>query len=191
MRLFHIATRADWEAARRSGRYTTSTYGVTLAEEGFIHASRGDQWQGVRERFYTHVTEPLVLLVIDAERLDVPVVEEAPPGAGPGAETFPHLYGALDPAAVVQVLPLEQAGAWATPDARAASTDTGRSFSSLFLEEVFHRLLLAGVVLVLAAVGAVVGATLARDAGLLVGTALGVLVALPPAVWLHRRRRPT
>ena len=189
MRLFHIATRADWEEARRSGRYTTSTYGVTLAEEGFIHASRGDQWQGVRERFYAHVTEPLVLLVIDAERLDVPVVEEAPPGAGPGAETFPHLYGALDPAAVVQALPLEQATA--PSDTRAASTDTGRSFSSLFLEEVFHRLLLAGVVLVLAAVGAVVGATLARDAGLLVGTALGVLVALPPAVWLHRRRRPT
>lgn len=185
MRLFHIATAADWEAAQRAGRYTTSTYGVTLAEEGFIHASRGDQWQGVRERFYAEVAEPLVLLVIDAERLDVPVVEEAPPGAGPGAETFPHLYGALDPAAVVQVLPLEAAG-----PATAEGTTAGRSFSSLFLEEVFHRVLLAGIVLVLAALGAVLGATVARDAGLLVGTAVGVVVALPVVVWVHRRRSP-
>lgn len=182
MRLFHIATRADWEAARRAGRYTTSTYGVTLAEEGFIHASRADQWQGVRDRFYAGVSEPLVLLVIDAERLDVPVVEEAPPGAGPGAETFPHLYGALDPAAVVQVLPLEGAGSPAP-----AGTAPGRSFSSLFLEEFFHRLLLAGIVLVVAAIGAVVGASVAADAGLLVGTAVGVALAVPLALRVRRR----
>ncbi len=118
MRLFHIATTADWEQAQRAGRYTTSTYGVTLAEEGFIHASRADQWQGVRERFYADVTEPLVLLVIDPARLDVPVVEESPPGT---TETFPHLYGALDPAAVVQVLPL---GAGADPGP-APGVETG------------------------------------------------------------------
>ena len=46
-RIFHIATVADWDEARRQGRYTTSTRGRTLAEEGFIHASRGDQWQAV------------------------------------------------------------------------------------------------------------------------------------------------
>jgi uncharacterized protein (DUF952 family) len=97
MEVFHVATRADWEAARASGAYTTSTYGVTLAQEGFIHCSRADQWRGVLERFYADVTEPLVLLTIDTERLDVPLVEEG------GAETFPHLYGALDPAAVVEV----------------------------------------------------------------------------------------
>ena len=49
-RIFHIATVADWEAAQRSGSYTTSTLGRTLVEEGFIHASRADQWQGVRQR---------------------------------------------------------------------------------------------------------------------------------------------
>lgn len=104
-RIFHIATVADWDEACRQGRYTTSTRGRTLAEEGFIHASRGDQWQTVHQRYYADVTEPLVLLVIDTERLDVPVVEEAVPGG----ETFPHLYGALDPAAVVEVVPLELA----------------------------------------------------------------------------------
>lgn len=101
MRIFHIATQADWEAARASGVYTTSTRGVSLAEQGFIHASRADQWEGVRAAFYADVTEPLVLLAVDTERLAVPVVEEPP---APGMdETFPHVYGAIPLAAVVGV----------------------------------------------------------------------------------------
>jgi uncharacterized protein (DUF952 family) len=104
MRIFHIATLADWTDAQASGAYTTSTVGVTLEEEGFLHASRADQWEGVRARYYADIDEPLVLLEIDTDLLDVPVVEEPPvPGA---AETFPHVYGALDPAAVVTVTPL-------------------------------------------------------------------------------------
>jgi glutathione S-transferase len=102
--IFHIATVSDWEAAQASGSYTTSTLGRTLEEEGFLHASREDQWEGVRERFYADVTEPLVLLVVDTDLLDVPVVEEVP---APGmTETFPHVYGPLDPAAVVAARPL-------------------------------------------------------------------------------------
>ncbi len=103
MQIFHIATVADWRGAQRAGSYTTSTHGVTLADEGFIHASRGDQWQGVRGRFYSEVTEQLVLLSIDTDRLTAPVVEESPPGTD---ETFPHIYGPLNPDAVVQVIPL-------------------------------------------------------------------------------------
>lgn len=104
MRIFHIATLADWTDAQASGAYTTSTVGVTLEEEGFLHASRADQWEGVRARYYADFTEPLVLLEIDTDLLDVPVVEEPP---APGVtETFPHVYGALDPAAVVAVTPL-------------------------------------------------------------------------------------
>jgi uncharacterized protein (DUF952 family) len=104
VRIFHIATLADWEAAQRDGAYRTSTRGVTLAEEGFIHASREDQWEGVRAAFYADVTEPLVLLEIDTDLLGVPLVEEPP---APGVtETFPHIYGELAPTAVVAVTPL-------------------------------------------------------------------------------------
>ncbi len=103
-RIFHVATVADWEAARASGRYTTSTYGVTLDEEGFLHASRADQWEDVLARYYAGVTEPLVLLEIETTLLDVAVVEEEAPGTG---QTFPHVYGALDPEAVVAVRPVE------------------------------------------------------------------------------------
>ena len=105
MRIYHIATGRDWERALSEGAYTTSTRGVSLEQEGFIHASRRDQWEGVRERYYTDAEEPLVLLEIDTDLLDVPLVEEPP---APGAEeTFPHIYGPLRPEAVVAVVPLD------------------------------------------------------------------------------------
>jgi glutathione S-transferase len=104
MQIFHIATVADWEAAQAAGSYAISTRGRTLEQEGFLHASREDQWPGVLDRFYADVTEPLVLLVIDTDRLTSRVVEEAP---APGmTETFPHIYGPLDPSAVVATRPL-------------------------------------------------------------------------------------
>jgi uncharacterized protein (DUF952 family) len=104
VRIFHIATAADWAEAQRTGAYTTSTRGVTLEQEGYLHASRADQWQAVRERYYADVDEPLVLLEVDTDLLDVPWVEELP---APGArETFPHVYGPLSPSAVVAVMPL-------------------------------------------------------------------------------------
>ena len=104
MLIYHLATAADWAAAQATGAYTTSTRGVTLQQEGFIHASRADQWEAVRQRFYGDVTEPLVLLEIDTELLGVPVVEEPP--APDVEETFPHIYGPLRPSAVVAVTPL-------------------------------------------------------------------------------------
>ena len=105
MRIFHVATRADWDAARASGAYTTSTYGVSLEQEGFIHASRADQWEDVRRRYYGDVAEPLVLLEVETDLLEVPVVEEPP---APGVtETYPHIYGPITPAAVVGVTALD------------------------------------------------------------------------------------
>ena len=104
MRIFHIATAADWAEAQRTGAYTTSTRGVNLEEEGYLHASREDQWEGVRDRYYADFTQPLLLLEIDTDLLDVPWVEELP--APTATETFPHIYGPLSPAAVVSATPL-------------------------------------------------------------------------------------
>lgn len=106
-RIFHISTAADWDQARTTGTYTTSTLGVTLEQEGFIHASRADQWPGVQERFYSDCPDPLVLLEIDTDLLESPVVEEVP---APGmTETFPHVYGPIQSAAVVSVTTLTRA----------------------------------------------------------------------------------
>ena len=65
MRIVHIATAADWERAKVTGAYTTSTRGRTLEEEGFLHASREEQVEGVAAAYYADVDEPLVLLTIE------------------------------------------------------------------------------------------------------------------------------
>lgn len=104
-RIYHIATRADWLEAMRTGSYTTSTAGRTLEEEGFIHASRRDQVRPVFDRYYAGADEPLVLLVIDPSRLDSDVREERV-----GDDTYPHVYGPIEPEAVVEVHPLDASG---------------------------------------------------------------------------------
>jgi len=105
-----VATQADWEQAQERGAYTTSTRGVTLEQEGFIHASRADQWEDVRARYYSDIEEPLVLLEVDTDLLDVRWVEEPPaPGV---AETYPHVYGPIPTAAVVGVRGLS----WLPPE---------------------------------------------------------------------------
>jgi uncharacterized protein (DUF952 family) len=100
MKIFHIAERTEWEAAQASGGpYEVSTRGRTLAEVGFIHASRDEeQVRKVRDLFYSDLDD-LVLLVIEPDDLDVrhePV----------GDDVFPHIYGPLPIEAVIDVRPL-------------------------------------------------------------------------------------
>ena len=104
-RIFHIATAADWRRTLQSGTYTTSTVGRTLEEEGFIHASRRDQVQGVFDRYYAGLGEDLVLLTIDPARLEAEVRVEAV-----GGDTYPHVYGPINRSAVIDVVPLSRRG---------------------------------------------------------------------------------
>lgn len=96
--IFHLALVADWAVAQEIGSYRISTLGRTLEQEGFIHASREDQWRAVRTRFYADVPEELVLLEIDPTILTSPVVVETVPGTD---EEFPHIYGPINLDAVV------------------------------------------------------------------------------------------
>ena len=64
--IYHIAAAADWERAVRDGQYTMSTRGLTLAEQGFIHASTADQVALVANAFYQGEPD-LLLLVIDTD----------------------------------------------------------------------------------------------------------------------------
>jgi len=101
--IFHLAQVADWEAARVTGDYRVSTRDRTLAEEGFIHASRDDQVLDVANAFYADAG-PLLLLTIDPDRLSSPVRDEE---VAPGM-VFPHIYGPLNLDAVVSAVPLER-----------------------------------------------------------------------------------
>ncbi len=169
MEIFHIATTHDWESARRSGHYTTSTLGRSLEDEGFLHASYRNQVPSVFSRFYRDAGVPLVLLTVDTERLDVRwQVDQV------GEERYPHIYGPLDPTAVVRVQPLTRDGG------------TG-SFTTLFFQEMLLRVFLGiGVMLLM-----VLGVTVGRQSGAW-GPALGALVGLVvggTAWWAVLRRR--
>lgn len=100
--IYHITTGSDWEQARRDGAYRLSTRGVTLAQEGFIHASTARQVPLVANAYYRG-DAGLVVLVIDTDLVEPEIRYEQPPGSD---ETFPHIYGPLGVAAVVDVRPL-------------------------------------------------------------------------------------
>jgi glutathione S-transferase len=99
--IYHIAARADWEQAQRDGQYTMSTRGLTLAEQGYIHASTAGQVAPVANAFYRGVPD-LLLLVIDPERVGSEIRYEAVPGQG---QPYPHIYGPLNIDAVVAARP--------------------------------------------------------------------------------------
>lgn len=101
MIIYHITSRAAWEAAQAAGEYSPDS----LKSEGFIHASTGEQVVDTANRFY-HGQKGLVLLQIDTDRLISrvrfdPVVESG------GENQFPHIYGALNPDAVINVIAFE------------------------------------------------------------------------------------
>ncbi|WP_328357139.1 DUF952 domain-containing protein [Streptomyces sp. NBC_00445] len=100
--ILHITERSLWDAARARGTYEMSTRGRTLQDEGFIHCSTRAQLPRVAEFLYGSYdgADELVVLVIDPERLDVPLKYEAPEA---GAEEFPHVYGPVPVGAVVDV----------------------------------------------------------------------------------------
>ena len=72
----------------------------SLASEGFIHLSTREQVLWVAGRFYRGQAG-LLLLAVDPARLVAELrYEEAEPG-----QHFPHLYGALNLDAIVEVYP--------------------------------------------------------------------------------------
>ena len=98
-RILHAALPADWEDARATGSYAVSTRGLTLADEGFIHASTAAQLPGVLAGFYADLSE-VTLLVLDVDALEAagsPVRWDQMPGS---ADPFPHVYGDI-PSSVV------------------------------------------------------------------------------------------
>jgi uncharacterized protein (DUF952 family) len=90
--LFHLVPLSRWSAAPEAPYAPAS-----LAAEGFVHCSPDEATAlAVADAHYREVSEPLLVLRIDEERLGgVEVRWEGP---------YPHLYGPVDRAAVVGVL---------------------------------------------------------------------------------------
>jgi uncharacterized protein (DUF952 family) len=189
MRIFHIATVADWKQAEESGTYTTSTYGRTLAEEGYIHAARHDQVPLVRDRYYADVADPLLVLEIETDLLDSPWREDDVEG-----EAYPHIYGPLNPSAVVRWRPAR------LPPIEPLSSSSDRPPAPEVVNAFYGLTLVLGVIAVaLASAGLIADAqvhsappTLPRAAEFLVwslAAAAGVgAVAAYAVAWVLRRQ---
>lgn len=99
-RIHHVTAPEVWQQAVAAGSFTESTLGRSLADEGFIHCCDPEQLDFVLTTFYGGVTHDLVLLTIDPELLESRLVREV--GNPETGETFPHLYGPLNPSAVIE-----------------------------------------------------------------------------------------
>jgi uncharacterized protein (DUF952 family)/8-oxo-dGTP pyrophosphatase MutT (NUDIX family) len=108
--IFHLALAADWSQAQEAGRYGAATRGVSVAEEGFVHASFAAQ---VASSAAAHFApgDDLVLLAVDPARTGAEVRVEG---------GFPHVYGPLPVDAVVASRPYrpDAEGRW--PEVTAA-----------------------------------------------------------------------
>lgn len=91
--ILHITSKTEWVAALKAGEYLPARFD----EEGFIHSSTKAQVLGPANLFYNGQTD-LILLHIDTTLVEPRIVYENLEG---GAQHFPHIYGALNVAAVV------------------------------------------------------------------------------------------
>jgi uncharacterized protein (DUF952 family) len=99
--IYHLALRGDWEAGAERP-YTISTLGKSLAEQGFVHCSFREQVQQIADLVYRG-RDDVLLLELDPARLTAPIHVESLDG---GAQSFPHVYGPINRAAVAKVTPL-------------------------------------------------------------------------------------
>jgi uncharacterized protein (DUF952 family) len=94
--IYHVTTAEEWQSAKEKGAYTSPS----LQAEGFIHCSSdNEQVIGVLQRYFAG-RKNLLRLSIDTDKLSSRFVYEWSPST---ADTFPHVYGPIDIAAVIDV----------------------------------------------------------------------------------------
>jgi len=116
--IFHLLPESEHRAHPADRAYTPATF----AAEGFIHCTGDiDTLLTVANAFFADLREPLLCYAVDTDRLTAPVRWE-PPAPVIGAENtpppaeilFPHIYGAINRAAIINILPLHRdtSGRW-------------------------------------------------------------------------------
>ena len=103
--IIHVTTPESWRRQADTPFYEADS----LSSEGFIHNCHPPQLRGVLGRHFAGnlgLVGALVLLVIDPALLTSELREEE----ASAGERFPHIYGPLDRAAVLSVLPIETDG---------------------------------------------------------------------------------
>ncbi len=97
--IYHLLPYSAWQEASEESAYAPKN----LSTEGFVHFS-GDEATllAVANAYYHDVTEPMAVLTVDPDRLTAKVRWE-PPTQASEDQLFPHVYGAIDKAAVISV----------------------------------------------------------------------------------------
>lgn len=95
MVIMHTADRDGYEEEIKTGYYGKKSLDIC----GFVHCSDFDTYYLVAPNFKDDDTEK-VILVIDTEKLDCQVKWE-----NGGSHDYPHIYGLINKAAIIQVLP--------------------------------------------------------------------------------------
>jgi uncharacterized protein (DUF952 family) len=102
--IYHLAPARRWHGWPSDQPYLPAEYDA----DGFIHCTAGDDLMlAVANRFYRAAPGDFVLLVIDAVRLSAPLKWEA--STDDLAPLFPHIYGPIDRAAVLEVRAVRRA----------------------------------------------------------------------------------
>ncbi len=96
-RIYKILPRTEWEAAQAAGRFDGSA--VDLAD-GFIHFSAADQARETARRYFAGQAD-LLVLVVEAQALGEALKWEP----SRGGALFPHLFGPLPCALVIEARP--------------------------------------------------------------------------------------
>lgn len=104
MEILHVTRRSDWDAAVAAGSYRWSTKGRTYEEVGFIHASSRAQLPGVAAFVFADDVDELCVLLLETGTITAAGTEVRYEDGGNG-ELYPHVYGPIDPAWVVDVVP--------------------------------------------------------------------------------------
>lgn len=91
-----VMKKSEWEVGKAKGEITEAS----LKQEGFIHCSFLEQSLKVAETHFSNESE-LVLLIIDPALVEAEIKYEL----ASNGQKYPHIYGALHTAAVVNVVP--------------------------------------------------------------------------------------
>lgn len=104
MEILHVTRRSDWDAATATGSYRWSTKDRTYEDVGFVHASSRAQLPAVASFVFADEADELCVLVLDTDTITAAGTPVRFEDGGDG-ELYPHVYGPLDPAWVVDVVP--------------------------------------------------------------------------------------
>jgi uncharacterized protein (DUF952 family) len=96
----HLVPEATWAGHDPGRPYLPAAY----PEDGFVHCTDGDEAMvAVANRFYRETHGAFLLLTLDLERTGSPWRFDDP------GRRYPHVYGAIDPACVLEVRRMERA----------------------------------------------------------------------------------